>query len=147
MAQLLSMEGIEKSFFGVSVLKGVDFDLEHGEAHVLLGENGAGKSTLMKILSGAYTLDAGTITLEGRPLDLAAYDPATHDGSVESIVAVVMAWLATRKDAVPPVTPTEVLSILPQFVAEKSKLESVWGGHPPWPDIVLAAIYVAKSAG
>ena len=75
MAHLLSMEGIEKSFFGVSVLKGVDFDLEHGEVHVLLGENGAGKSTLMKILSGAYTLDAGTITLDGQSVDLSDYDP------------------------------------------------------------------------
>ena len=75
MAQLLSMEGIEKSFFGVPVLKGVDFDLEDGEVHVLLGENGAGKSTLMKILSGAYTLDAGTIALDGEPVDLSDYDP------------------------------------------------------------------------
>ena len=75
MAQLLSMEGIEKSFFGVPVLKGVDFDLEGGEVHVLLGENGAGKSTLMKILSGAYTLDAGTIALDGEPVDLSDYDP------------------------------------------------------------------------
>lgn len=69
------MEGIEKSFFGVSVLKGVDFDLAHGEVHVLLGENGAGKSTLMKILSGAYTLDAGAISLDGQPVDLSDYDP------------------------------------------------------------------------
>lgn len=75
MANLLSMEGIEKSFFGVSVLKGVDFDLNHGEVHVLLGENGAGKSTLMKILSGAYTLDAGTISLDGQQLDLSDYNP------------------------------------------------------------------------
>ena len=75
MAHLLSMEGIEKSFFGVSVLKGVDFDLERGEVHVLLGENGAGKSTLMKILSGAYTLDAGAITLDGQSVDLSDYDP------------------------------------------------------------------------
>ena len=75
MAQILSMNGIEKSFFGVPVLKGVDFDLNRGEVHVLLGENGAGKSTLMKILSGAYTLDKGTIAVDGIPIDLTDYDP------------------------------------------------------------------------
>jgi ribose transport system ATP-binding protein len=75
MATLLAMEGIAKSFYGVSVLKGVDFELVHGEVHVLLGENGAGKSTLMKILSGAYQLDSGSISLEGERLDLAGYDP------------------------------------------------------------------------
>ncbi len=75
MGKLLQLEGIAKSFFGVSVLKGVDFDLDPGEVHVLLGENGAGKSTLMKILSGAYQLDAGSITLDGQKLDLSAYGP------------------------------------------------------------------------
>ena len=75
MATLLTMTGITKSFYGVSVLNGVDFELAHGEVHVLLGENGAGKSTLMKILSGAYRLDGGSIVLEGTHLDLATYDP------------------------------------------------------------------------
>jgi ribose transport system ATP-binding protein len=74
-AALLRAQAIEKSFFGVPVLKGVDFDLGHGEAHVLLGENGAGKSTLMKILSGAYRPDAGSLALEGQPIDLAGYSP------------------------------------------------------------------------
>jgi ribose transport system ATP-binding protein len=74
-AELLRMQGITKSFFGVGVLKGVDFELDYGEVHVLLGENGAGKSTLMKILGGAYTLDAGSITVAGTPIDLSGYDP------------------------------------------------------------------------
>jgi ribose transport system ATP-binding protein len=72
---LLQMDRITKSFFGVSVLKGVDFELNYGEVHVLLGENGAGKSTLMKILCGAYTLDSGSITVAGKQVDLAGYDP------------------------------------------------------------------------
>jgi len=80
MAKLLTMEGITKSFFGVKVLKDVDFDLEHGEVHVLLGENGAGKSTLMKILSGAYRTDAGSVVLDSQKLDLSAYDPKTAEG-------------------------------------------------------------------
>ena len=62
---LLQMRGISKSFFGVPVLQDVDFDLSRGEVHAVLGENGAGKSTLMKILSGAYQPDAGTIQLDG----------------------------------------------------------------------------------
>jgi hypothetical protein len=79
--------------------------------------------------------------------DLAAYDPATHDGSVSSVVVAVMAWLLTRKDAIPPVTPGMVLSALPRFEAEKAVLESDWGGQPPWSDVVLAAIRVARSVG
>ena len=60
------MRGITKSFFGVPVLQDVDLDVRPGEVHAILGENGAGKSTLMKILSGAYLPDAGTIVLDGR---------------------------------------------------------------------------------
>ncbi len=61
---ILEMKGIVKSFGGVRALRGVDFFLQRGEVHALIGENGAGKSTLMKILSGAYKEDAGEIYLE-----------------------------------------------------------------------------------
>ena len=63
---LLSAHGIEKSFFGVKVLDDVDFSLQAGEIHALLGENGAGKSTLVKILTGAYCRDGGTVVLAGQ---------------------------------------------------------------------------------
>jgi ABC-type sugar transport system ATPase subunit len=70
----------------VRVLKDVDFDLAHGEVHVLLGENGAGKSTLMKILSGAYTLDSGAIFLEGAKVNPAAFNPrSAEDARIISI--------------------------------------------------------------
>ncbi|WP_347268296.1 sugar ABC transporter ATP-binding protein [Paracoccus sp. (in: a-proteobacteria)] len=62
---LLTARGIDKAFFGVKVLDGVDLTLHAGEIHALLGENGAGKSTLVKILTGAYHRDAGEMTLAG----------------------------------------------------------------------------------
>ena len=65
---LLAVSGAVKHFGGVQALRGVDFDLQAGEIHALLGENGAGKSTLMNILSGVHTPDAGTITIEGAPV-------------------------------------------------------------------------------
>jgi ribose transport system ATP-binding protein len=75
MPDLLVMEGINKAFFGVKVLKDVQFRLHEGEVHVILGENGAGKSTLIKILSGAYTLDSGKVFLEGKEVDMTSYNP------------------------------------------------------------------------
>jgi ribose transport system ATP-binding protein len=68
---LLEMNGIAKSYGGVEVLHGVDFDLEPGEVHAIIGQNGAGKSTLMKILNGVTVRDRGTIRIGGKE---AAYD-------------------------------------------------------------------------
>lgn len=65
---LLRLKGITKKFPGVVALDSVDFDLQAGEVHVLLGENGAGKSTLIKILSGAHGLDSGEIFIDGTPV-------------------------------------------------------------------------------
>src|SRR5215204_127070 len=64
---LFEMRSITKRFPGVVALDKVDFQLERGEVHVLLGENGAGKSTLVKILSGAYHPDEGEILIDGKP--------------------------------------------------------------------------------
>lgn len=60
-AQLILMEGIDKSFPGVRALNQCHFDVNRGEVHALVGENGAGKSTLMKILAGIYQRDGGKI--------------------------------------------------------------------------------------
>ncbi|HSV31634.1 MAG TPA: sugar ABC transporter ATP-binding protein [Atribacteraceae bacterium] len=72
---LFLMKGINKKYPGVQALKNVDFSLDSGEIHALIGENGAGKSTLMKILSGAENCDSGEIILKGRRLE--HLDPLT----------------------------------------------------------------------
>jgi monosaccharide-transporting ATPase len=65
---IVSMTGISKTFPGVTALTGVDFRLLPGEVHALMGENGAGKSTLIKVLTGVYEADAGSIVLAGEPV-------------------------------------------------------------------------------
>ena len=62
----IEMKGIDKSFGTNQVLKNAGFYLKDGEVHALMGENGAGKSTLMKILTGVYTRDAGTVYVDGK---------------------------------------------------------------------------------
>ena len=64
----LRLTGIAKRYGGVRALRGVDWSVESGEIHALVGENGAGKSTLIKIVSGAETPDEGTVLLGGRAL-------------------------------------------------------------------------------
>lgn len=62
----VTMSGITKSFGANSVLRGVDFDIQAGEVHALMGENGAGKSTLMNILTGLHQADSGKIIIDGK---------------------------------------------------------------------------------
>jgi general nucleoside transport system ATP-binding protein len=65
---LVQLTGITKRFAGVVANDGVDFDLQPGEIHSILGENGAGKTTLMKILAGACLPDAGSIRIKDQPV-------------------------------------------------------------------------------
>ncbi|MDQ0858829.1 sugar ABC transporter ATP-binding protein [Bacillus sp. V2I10] len=65
---VLIMEGITKEFPGVKALSNVQLKLYPGEVHALMGENGAGKSTLIKVLTGVYTFDEGSVTLEGKSI-------------------------------------------------------------------------------
>ena len=78
--RILRMEGITKTFPGVKALDDVRFDVCAGEIHALAGENGAGKSTLMKILSGEYLADSGTIQLKGQAVRIANPQTAQNMG-------------------------------------------------------------------
>jgi ribose transport system ATP-binding protein len=75
----LEVRGLVKQFGGVQALKGVDLDVLPGQVHGLVGANGAGKSTLIRILAGLYRPDAGTIALDGVPVEIA--DPQ-HAGNL-----------------------------------------------------------------
>src|SRR5215210_1930381 len=79
---VLRMEGITKEFNGVPALSGVDLELVRSEVHALVGENGAGKSTLIKIMTGAYSRDAGTITLEGKQVEFHSPEDAQALGVI-----------------------------------------------------------------
>ena len=72
---VLTMRGISISFPGVKALDNVDFTLRRGEIHALMGENGAGKSTLIKVLTGVYEKDAGSICIEGCPGEAHIHSP------------------------------------------------------------------------
>lgn len=77
---VLEARGIIKTFGNHAALKGVDISFRRGEVHALLGENGAGKSTLIKIVTGAYIPDGGTIHLEGQPVSFATPQQAQSLG-------------------------------------------------------------------
>jgi ribose transport system ATP-binding protein len=70
MTELVRMSAIDKHFPGVHALRAAQFDLQAGEVHALMGENGAGKSTLMKVLSGIYQPDGGTLYVGGKPVSI-----------------------------------------------------------------------------
>jgi galactofuranose transport system ATP-binding protein len=65
---LLALGGISKSFTGVRALRSAGLRLFAGEVHALMGQNGAGKSTLIKVLTGVYAADAGSMVLAGTPI-------------------------------------------------------------------------------
>ena len=71
--------------------------------------------------------------------DLGAYDPARHNGTLESLVPKVMSWLAGRPDAIRTTTPQDVLIALPTFSGKVRDLGARWGGACPWDLVVQAA--------
>jgi len=80
MTNILEMSNISKRFGSVLALDSVDFSVDQGEIHALLGVNGAGKSTLIKILSGIYTPDSGSIAINGFPCKITNPADAISNG-------------------------------------------------------------------
>jgi ribose transport system ATP-binding protein len=77
---IMEMRQISKSFNGIKVLDDAHFELRKGEVHALMGGNGAGKSTLMKILTGVYELDRGSIHLNGADVEIKTPNDAEKQG-------------------------------------------------------------------
>jgi len=77
---LLSAHSLRKTFAGVVALDDVDFELRAGEIHALMGENGAGKSTLVKVLTGVYQPDGGTIELGRKQVRFSSPSDAVEQG-------------------------------------------------------------------
>lgn len=98
MALALSAHGITKRFPGVVANDSVDFNLQRGEIHGLLGENGAGKTTLMNILYGLYQPDGGTLEINGEPVRFLG----PHDAIARGVGMVHQHFML-----VPPLTVTE----------------------------------------
>jgi rhamnose transport system ATP-binding protein len=80
MQPVLSLRGISKSFPGVKALQGVQLDLYPGQVTALVGENGAGKSTIVKVLTGIYQPDGGTIAVDGEVIAFSSPDAAARAG-------------------------------------------------------------------
>lgn len=144
-APLLELRNVSKYFPGVTALDRVHLTVYPGEVHILLGENGAGKSTLVKILTGAYTLDAGEFLWEGRPVRLTGPD----DGLRLGIAAVYQ-----ELSLVPHLTVAENI-----FLAHEPRRRGFvdWGtlrrrtrelmealGHPIDPDTRVAELSVGQ---
>ena len=113
---VLRLNGITKTFPGVKALNNVSLELKKGEILGLVGENGAGKSTLMKILTGAYTKDAGSIELDSQIVEI----DSTSKGRQLGISIIY-----------------QELSLLPQLTVAENMFLGNWkmrpGGTVDWP--------------
>ncbi len=138
MNPLLEMRAIEKSFFGVRVLRGVNLDLLAGEVHAFLGANGAGKSTLIKILSGAYSLDSGEILLDGQRIDMARHSPQTA-------LELGIATIYQNFHLIPHLTVAENICLADMATGESRLVD--WGGMRRKASDALAAIGLGIAPG
>ena len=96
---LLEIKGLEKTFPGVRALKGVQLTVNKGEVHALMGENGAGKSTLIKVLTGIYQKNGGTIRFDGEEINARTTMEANEKG-ISTIYQELNLVLLDRKSVV-----------------------------------------------
>lgn len=82
---IIEFNNVSKSFYGVKVLKNINFSIRKGEVHALLGENGAGKSTLLNILHGIYTNYEGNIVLNGNKINFKNANDAIINGKISKV--------------------------------------------------------------
>ena len=108
---LLQLTGVSKSFGGIAALKDVDFTLQAGEIHGLVGENGAGKSTMMKIIAGVYPDYEGELRIDGK---------SVHFRSARDALAAGIGMVHQELSVVPELTVAENVfrgqSTLPSLV-------------------------------
>ena len=126
---VLTMRGICKSFPGVKALNNVDFTLRKGEIHALMGENGAGKSTLIKVLTGVYEKDAGSIRVDG----------AEGEAHIHSPQQAQQIGISTVY---------QEISLCPNLtVAENMFIGRTSGGTVPWKEYEKRATEILGSLG
>ena len=106
MTALLELSNISKSFPGVKALEDVHFSTDAGQVHALVGENGAGKSTLIKVISGVYRADSGTIRMNGETVTF----ESPHDAQAAGIATMY-----------------QELSLYPELTVA----ENIFMGHAP----------------
>jgi ribose transport system ATP-binding protein len=126
----LRMTGISKSFGGVAALKGVDFTLQAGEIHGLVGENGAGKSTMMKIIAGVHSEYQGTLEIDGKEV---------HFRSAHDSLAAGISMVHQELSIVPDLTVAENVYLGKQLVNAMGMVD--------WPAMVKGAREQLKNLG
>ncbi|HEX9903442.1 MAG TPA: sugar ABC transporter ATP-binding protein [Propylenella sp.] len=98
---IIAVDRVTKKFPGVTALSGVSFALRRGEIHGLVGENGAGKTTLIRILSGDYRPDEGTLTVAGKPAAFGSPSDARRRGIVTIFQELtIVPWLSVAENVV-----------------------------------------------
>ncbi len=117
---VVQMKNITKHFGDLVANESIDFDLQKGEIHALLGENGAGKTTLMRILYGLYRADEGEIIINGKPVNISSPKDAIREG---------IGMVTQHFTLVPPLTVAEniVLGAEDGFRLSPKKIEDLVG--------------------
>ncbi len=132
---MIRMQAMRKVYGSVAAVDGVDFDLDAGEIHALLGENGAGKSTLTKMLSGVVQPSSGTILLDGSPV---------HFANPAEAMAAGIAMVYQENSLVPTMTVAQNLflgeergfnRLRPLYIAAQQFLQSLNFNVDPWAQV------------